>query len=74
MTRRQRELMDYIVRFQRAHGIPPTYAEMADGLGIKSRGSTHRMVKVLCEAGYLRMVPGKFRTVQLVHPYALAES
>jgi repressor LexA len=62
--------MDYISNFVRENGIPPTYAEMADGLGIKSRGSTHRMVKSLCEAGYLKMIPGKFRTIQVCAPYA----
>lgn len=65
MTRRQKELLGWILDFVKQHGMPPTYDEMAKGLGVKSRGNTHRMVKTLVDEGYLSYVPGKFRTVKV---------
>ncbi len=40
-------------------------AEIAQGIGIHSRGVVHRYVSALAEAGLIQIVPGKRRNIQL---------
>lgn len=65
LTQREKDLVAFIRRFMRQYGIPPTYAEMAEGLGLKSRGNAHRLIKSLLDKGYVKSYENKFRTVQL---------
>ena len=72
MNRRKRmtENWERVLRFIRAyiklHGVSPSYAVMAEGLGMKSRANMHRMVKRLEEEGHLQRKPRKFYGVKVV--------
>ena len=54
-------IKDFITRNQYA----PTMAEIAIGIGIKSRGVVHRYVQALAEAELVRIIPGKRRNIEL---------
>ncbi len=54
-------IKDYIQNF----GYAPTEAEIAVGIGIKSRGVVHRYVHALKDAGYIQVLPGKRRNIVL---------
>jgi len=47
LTPRQKELLDFIVRFQKTHGFLPTYREMKANLGLSSCGSVFKLMKSL---------------------------
>lgn len=66
MTRRERDLLIFICDFILERGKSPTYAEMATGLGLKSRGNTHRLVQKLVLKGYVVAEPHSFRSVELI--------
>jgi len=59
LTTRQREILDFLVTFLDQHGYPPSFREIASGLGFKSTNGVAYQLKVLQELGYLeRNVPG----------------
>ena len=63
LTRRQREIHEYL----QAHAdeAPPTLDELARGLGMTSRGSLHRHIQALVDAGLVEPMEGKKRGVRL---------
>lgn len=56
-----RFIRDYIIR----HGQAPLLTEVAEGLGISSKGVVHRHVQALAEAGLLELHPGRHRGISL---------
>ena len=48
------------------HDYAPTAAEIAQGIGIRSRGVVHRYLKCLVEAGLIRLLPKRHRNIELL--------
>ncbi len=53
LTRRQKQVYDYIVDFIEGNGYAPSYGEIASGLGLVSKSAIHAHVKNLEKKGYL---------------------
>ncbi|HKJ70226.1 MAG TPA: transcriptional repressor LexA [Gammaproteobacteria bacterium] len=68
LTRRQREIHDYLLAH--ADEPPPTLDELARALGMTSRGSLHRHIQALVEAGLVAPMDGKKRGVRLAEQAA----
>ena len=66
LTDQQHRILDFIERYSAAHGVPPKLQEIADGIGIRSRGVAHRYVQALIEAGYVDTSPGQHRGIRLL--------
>ena len=66
MTKRRQLVLDFIKAYIKIHGVPPAYATVAKGLGMKSRSNIQRIVHRLQDDGYLRIKPHKFRSIKLV--------
>jgi repressor LexA len=60
------QTFDFIKQFIEANSYAPTMAEIAEGIGIKSRGVVHRYVQALAEEGFVSLIPGKRRNIRLV--------
>ena len=54
LSPRQREVLDYIATTIQTAGIPPTYREIGDALGIASTNGVADHVKALVKKGYLQ--------------------
>lgn len=65
LTAKQHQAYCFIRDFISDNGIAPTDAEIAAGIGIKSRGVAHRYVKALNDAGLIQVVSGKRRNIRL---------
>ena len=61
----QHKTLTFIRQFIASHDCSPTLTEIATGLGLSSKGSLHRHVQALADAGYLQIMPGKHRGIQL---------
>jgi SOS-response transcriptional repressor LexA len=59
-------ILDFIRAYTKKHGVPPSYAVLAEGLGMKSKGNMHRIVKKLEELGYVQTKPRKFYSIRIV--------
>jgi len=68
LTDKQRLTLDFIERYVATHTVPPKLQEIADGIGIRSRGVAHRYVQALIDAGFITMNSGKHRGIQLLKP------
>lgn len=66
LTDKQRETLDFIERYIATHNVPPKLQEIADGIGISSRGVAHRYVQALRDAGYLAADKGEHRGIRLL--------
>jgi repressor LexA len=58
LSPRQRDTLDYITAAVHQRGIPPTYREIGDALGISSTNGVADHVKALVKKGYLRKAGG----------------
>ena len=52
LSPKKQRFVDFIQTFTDSHGCPPTFAEIMDGLHIKSPGTVNWYVKELERAGY----------------------
>lgn len=66
MTDQWERVLRFIRAYIKLHGVSPSYAVMAEGLGLKSRANMHRIVKRLEEEGHLQRKPRKFYGVKVV--------
>lgn len=64
----------FIKRFILQRGIAPTEKEIAQGIGIKSRGVVHRYIHGLVDAGLVKVTPRRKRNIQLVESPTLVYS
>ncbi len=65
LTRRQHTIYEYIRDHQDAWTQPPTLDELCIRLGLRSRGSLHKHVQALIQAGLIESMEGKHRGVRL---------
>lgn len=65
LTRKQYEIVDFLLQNQHAYRHPPTLEQLCAGLGLKSRGSLHRLVQGLIAAGLVEPMDRKHRGVRL---------
>jgi repressor LexA len=68
ITRRQRELYDFISRFVAERGYSPSFEEIAEGLGLSSLATVHKHVSNLEKKGLLTRDYNRSRSIDLVAP------
>ncbi len=66
LTLTQRKTHEFIKEYFSEKGYSPTSAEIAKGIGIKSRGVVHRYLKALAEAGHIALTPNRHRNIRLL--------
>jgi repressor LexA len=66
LTKRQREIFDYIRRYLRKYGYPPTVREIGSALGLHSPSTVHAHLAKLEQIGMLRRDPTKPRAIELM--------
>src|SRR5471030_1715004 len=66
LTRKQHELLMLIHERLQADGIPPSFDEMKDALGLKSKSGVHRLVSALEERGFLRRLHHRARALEVI--------
>ena len=66
LTRRQREIYDFIKAFVGQHGYSPSLEEIGSQFGLRSVATVHKHVQHLVEKGYLRKAWNRSRSVEPV--------
>lgn len=66
LTRRQQEIYDYLRAHLGDFAHPPTLDELCEALGLKSRGSLHKQIQALIEAGLVEPMHNLRRGIRLV--------
>lgn len=65
LTRRQRAVLEHLREMAADGQQPPTLDEMCEALGLRSRGSLHKHVTALVDAGFVMPMAGQQRGVRL---------
>ena len=75
LTRRQQEIFEYLREHLDDFPHPPTLDELCEALGLSSRGSLHKQVQALIEAGLVEPMNNLRRGIRLVEdePGGVAE-
>jgi repressor LexA len=66
LTDREREVYDFVRAYTDRHGVPPKLREIGVHLGVTSRGTVHRYLRAIEEAGLIAITPDRARGVRLV--------
>lgn len=73
LTRKQHDLLKYIHGRLKADGISPSFDEMKDALGLRSKSGIHRLITALEERGFIRRLPHRARALEVLRlPGAMA--
>lgn len=64
LTRRQRQVMDFIAGFLQGNGYSPSFQEIAQGLGLSSIATVHKHISTLERKGYLRRGYNQSRSLE----------
>jgi len=70
LTKRQRQVLEFIQDRQDAAGLVPTYREIAAHFGFNSPNAALAHIKALRGKGFLKNQPGRARTFQVLNPNA----
>jgi len=74
LTRKQSELLEFLVKHSEEHDVPPSYDEMRDALGLASKSGIHRLVSGLEERGHIRRLANRARAIEILRPSGAAAS
>ncbi len=66
LTKRQQEIFDYIRRYLRQHGYPPTVREIGKAVGLHSSSTVHAHLAKLESLGVLKRDPTKPRAMEVL--------
>jgi repressor LexA len=66
LTKRQREIFDYISRYLSSHGYPPTVREIGKAVGLHSSSTVHAHLSKLESLGVLKRDPTKPRAIEVL--------
>jgi len=66
LTKKQRDLLQFINDYTRKTGLSPSFEEMKAGLDLRSKSGIHRLINALVERGFLARLPNKARALEVV--------
>ena len=68
LTRRQKEVYDFLAQFVEKHGYSPSFEEIGEGLGLSSLATVHKHVSNLEEKGLLKRDYNRSRSIDILKP------
>jgi repressor LexA len=66
LTKRQKEILDFLEGFLDEHGYPPSFEEIARHFGYTSLATVHEHLENLRQKGYIRKSYNASRSIELV--------
>jgi repressor LexA len=66
LTKKQHELLVFINARLQETGVCPSFDEMKDALGLKSKSGIHRLITGLEERGFVRRLPHRARALEIL--------
>ncbi|NKX45813.1 transcriptional repressor LexA [Roseicyclus persicicus] len=66
LTRKQRDLLEFIHTRVQRDGVPPSFDEMKEALDLRSKSGIHRLITALEERGFIRRLAHRARAIEIV--------
>ena len=74
LTKKQLQLLEFIHTRVQKEGVPPSFDEMKEELGLRSKSGIHRLITGLEERGYITRLAHRARALEITRlPDALAK-
>ena len=74
LTRRQKDVLDFIAGYQVENGYNPSYEEIARGLKLSSIATVHKHISALAKKNYLSRGANQSRSVEVAPRYVQEQS
>ena len=68
LTRRQKQVYDFLSQFVEKHGYSPSFEEIGEGLGLSSLATVHKHVSNLEQKGLLKRDYNRSRSIDILKP------
>ncbi|MEE2774174.1 MAG: transcriptional repressor LexA [Pseudomonadota bacterium] len=66
LTNKQLSLLEFICKSTNNNGVSPSFDEMKEALGLKSKSGIHRLITALEERGFIRRLPHRARALEVI--------
>jgi repressor LexA len=66
LTKRQKEVLDFLVSFETKHGYAPSFEEIGKGLKLTSLATVHKHITTLERKGFIRRGYNQSRSIEIV--------
>ena len=66
LTKKQRDLLEFIHKRVQRDGVPPSFDEMKEALDLRSKSGIHRLITALEERGFIRRLAHRARALEIV--------
>jgi repressor LexA len=66
LTRKQYELLSFINQRLAEGGVSPSFEEMKQALGLRSKSGIHRLISGLQERGFIKRLPHRARALEVI--------
>jgi len=74
LTAKQRDLLNFLREYQQEHDHAPSFDEMKDAVGLKSKSGIHRLVSALEERGHIRRLANRARAIEIIDETPVAKA
>src|ERR1700689_2291375 len=65
LTKRQKEVLDFLVHFHNKHGYSPSFEEIARSLKLTSLATVHKHISTLERKGFIRRGYNQSRSIEV---------
>lgn len=65
LSPRHKKVFDFIKSYMKKTPVAPSYQEMMEATGYKSKSAIHNIIKQLEERKWIKKLPGKNRSIQI---------
>ncbi len=66
LTKKQESMLNLLINHFQHHDVAPSFEELCDVMGLKSKSGIHRLLLGLEERGYIRRLPNKARAIDVL--------
>tara|TARA_B100000575_G_scaffold288238_1_gene287941 strand:+ start:1139 stop:1762 length:624 start_codon:yes stop_codon:yes gene_type:complete len=66
LTKKQKELFDYLKEYISSNQISPSFEEMKEAVNLKSKSGIHRLITSLEQRGFIKRLKHKARAMEII--------
>ena len=69
LTKKQKELFDYLSDYIRKNNISPSFEEMKSAVNLKSKSGIHRLITSLEQRGFIKRLKHRARAMEIIKSF-----
>ena len=70
LTKKQKELFDYLSKYINQNRISPSFEEMKEAVNLKSKSGIHRLITSLEQRGFIKRLKHKARAMEITKTFS----